>query len=276
MDWGTIGLVSSLGLFGYYYWKTNQKVEKKNIETVQELLAYKHMTDDGLVQLENGTFAIVLEAHPINVKTKSQVEKDGIWINFRTAINELACPITLLVQSQYLDMGEYIEDYSNRIENTNLTQELNETLTGVSKHLYGYTERKTRDYSAYIIVRFNPYTYGAESGVETGNVTVDKLMKKLHQQKEALDEEEAFTLAEDMLDEVGDILYQSFDPIGIKLYRLDKLGVHHMIYTTLNRDLALHQKIHEVNNFGSFTELKQSLTPHLTQENEKELRKEIS
>ncbi|MDX8367180.1 hypothetical protein [Cytobacillus sp. IB215665] len=275
MDFGTIGLIVSIALIGFLYYKASNKEKKSDIraETVQELLNYEDMSKDGLVKLHNGTYSIVIEVEPVNVKMMSISERQGVWMNFRAAMNTLPCHATLLVQSQYLDMNDYVNDYLGTSKNFNLTPELLQSAEGVSEHLKGFVERKTREYSSYIILRFNPSTYGTESGVTTGNVTVDNFLENIRGTNMKMTDEEAKELAENMLDEVGDLIYQSFQAIGIGVTRLDSVGVHNMIYQTLNRDLSIHQRLHDVNGMGSFSEFKSSLTPELMLDIEEEERR---
>ncbi|MDP4086581.1 MAG: hypothetical protein Q8934_18535 [Bacillota bacterium] len=263
MDWGTIGLIGSIGLGGYWYYKDSQKKKAATfeVETVQDLVSAKETYANGLVHNHNNTFSIVLEVQPLNISMKSQSEKDGVWLNFRSAMNMLPCHITLLIQSQYLDINDHIQDYIQVSQSTPLTPQLKESALKVAEHLKGFSERKTRDYRSYVIVRFNPYSYGSEGGLATGNVDIDKLLGMIRGNKNKMSEDEAKELAENMLDEVGDTIYSSFESMGIGVSRLDRVGVYNMLYLTMNRDLSLYQRLHDVNAAGSFTEFKNSLTP---------------
>ncbi|HWO75547.1 MAG TPA: hypothetical protein VNM69_06445 [Bacillus sp. (in: firmicutes)] len=265
MDLGTIGMLATVGGVGYWYWKDskNKKEMTKEPESVQELLNVKEVYPNGLVKRHNNTYAIVLEIQPININMKSQSEKNGVWLNFRTAINTLPCHVTLLVQSQYLDMNDYIQHYTEVSQSVPLTPQLKASAAGVAEHLGGFAERKTREYRSYVIVRFNPFKYGTEAGISTGNATIDNLVAALRGQKVKISHDEAFELAENMLEEVADTIYASFEPMGIGVARLDRVGVYNMIYMTLNRDLSMYQRIHDVNAAGSFSEFKQSLTPDI-------------
>ncbi|WP_374724103.1 hypothetical protein [Calidifontibacillus erzurumensis] len=265
MDASTIGLIIVLAGVWFFYkklQKQEKKVKNENAETVQDLLEYDELTDDGMV-LKGNTFAVVLSVQPINIKMKSQSEKDGVWLNFRTFINTLPIHTTFLVQSQYLDMSDYIEAYEADNDVINLTPQLRESKKDVANHLRNISDRKTRDYHSYIILRFNPYRDGTEAGITTGSVKIDNLIKDIRGTKNRMSKEEAEELARSMLDEVADICYQSLGTIGITVSRLNKIGVFHFIHHTLNRDLAPYQRIHDIYEARGFSEFKQSLTPDL-------------
>lgn len=267
MDWGTIGLIISLGIVGFVYYKmkNKEKTTQEEPETVQDLFKYKTIDDDGLIELHNGTYSVVIEVQPINIKMQSQHERDGVWFNFRTFLNTLPIHATFLVQSQYVDMSEYVEDYVETSQQVPLTPQLQQTAMGVADHLRTFSEKKTRDFNSFIILRFNPYSHGTEAGISTGNSTLDGLFQNIRGEASQMSHAEAKELAENMLDEVSELVHQSFDGLGTKVVRLDKIGVFHMIHQTMNRDLAPYQQIHDVYHSGGFTANKQSLTPVISE-----------
>lgn len=266
MDFGTIGLLLSLGLVGFFYYKTQKKQKAEQIvpETVQELFDYKEIRDDGLIELRNGTFSKVIAVQPTNIKMKSQTERDSIWLNFRGLLNTLPIHTTLLVQSIYIDMGVYIDESENEMNDVRLTDPLRKLGNEIYNDMRGNTENKTRDYRSYIILRFNPYEYGTESGITTGHGGLDDIVSKVRGETTKISDEEAKELAETMLDEVADIIYHSLGGMKCKGYTLNKLGVLQMLHGTMNRDLASFQEITDIYASGGFSDTKQSLTPFIS------------
>lgn len=269
----TIGLLLTLAAFGfaYYYIQKKQTAhikKKEEAESVQELFQYEKIDDNGLVFMPDGTVSMVLEINSINIKMKSPSEKDSVWINFRTFINSMPTHFTMLSQSQYLDMSDYLDDYELGATNPDipLTPALRDSARDVVNHLRGFSDRKTRDYRGYIIARYNPYTQGTEAGVMTGNVKVDHIVQQLRGQANQMPEDEAEELAINMMDEVAELVYQSFDSIGCKVQRLNKVGVLNMIHYTMNRDIASYQRLHDIFESGGFTDTKQSITPYLSEQ----------
>ncbi|WP_026701667.1 hypothetical protein [Salibacterium aidingense] len=267
----TIGLILALGIIGFVFYrfqKQNQKKDRSAARVVQELFNHEKITDDGLVYMPDGTVNMLLDVQPINIKMKSPSEKDSVWFNFRSFLNSMPTHHTFLVQSQYLDMSDYIEDYVNTAHNPDipLTPQLRESAKMVGEHLKEISERKTRDYRGYIIVRYNPYTQGTEAGVMTGNTKIDTLVEKLRGDAVKMPEDEAEELTMNMMDEIADLVYQDFDSIGCKVSRLDKMGVLNMLHYTMNRDIAAYQRLHDVYDSGGFSDTTQSLTPEISKQ----------
>lgn len=241
--------------------KTKGKSKAKKDETVQDLLEFDEITERGIVRLKNGTYTATLEIAQINQYLNNIQENAAIWKKYRTMLNSISVRHTELIQSQYLDVSDFISDYNAKSEELqNLTPELEAARDDVIENYRYFSEQKTREYRAYIILRFNPKKDNAEKGLETGNSVIDNL---LSMSKNTMDEEEERELAESMLDEVIDLTYQMLYSIGSQAVRLNRQGVLAMTYATLNRDLALVQRINDASNAHSFTEFKQSTSAYL-------------
>ncbi|WP_240377262.1 hypothetical protein [Bacillus piscicola] len=269
----TIGLILTLAAFGFLYYRLQKKhkgnvKDKENADSVQELFNYKKIEENGLVFMPDGTVAMVLDVQSINIKMKSPSEKDSAWLHFRSFVNSMPTHFTLLVQSQYLDMSDYLDDYVASAHNpdNHLTPQLLESSENVANHLKGFSERKTRDYRGYIIARYNPYTQGTEAGVMTGNTKIDTLVQQLRGGANTMPQDEAEELAVNMMDEVAELVFQSFDSIGCKVSRLNKIGVLNMLHYTMNRDIASYQHLHDIYDSGGFSDAVQSLTPYLSEQ----------
>lgn len=263
-------LVTAGAFYYFFKWidkKNVKKDEKRDPQYVQDLFQYEKIFDNGLIKLKNGTFAIVLEVSLIKMNMKSQNEKDSVWFTYRELANSLPTHCSLIVQSQYLDLTDYIDSYlaiSKDVEKVQLTPELQRSAEDVAAFLkQQYSERKTRDYKGYVIVRYNPFSQGTEAGISTGNRDIDSLIELIRGEVNTIPEDEAEELAQNMMDEVATLIYQAFDTIRCRVYRLDKAGVLTMIHQTLNRDLVTYESLNDLYERGAFSSFKQSLTPHI-------------
>jgi flagellar biosynthesis/type III secretory pathway protein FliH len=271
---GAILLVGLGGFFFYSLWKgknkpndDKKKTKKKESETVQDLLDYDYISDKGIVKLKSGTYTATLELTQINQHLNNVSENAAIWKKWRTMLNSVSIRETLLVQSQYLDVNDFVNDYNSQSQALqNLTPELKEARDDIIDNYKEFAEQKTREYRAYIIFRFNPRKDGMEKGMETGSTALNNMLAAVKGQVNEMDEEEERDLAESILEEVIDLSYQMLHSIGSKAYRLNRSGVLSMTYSTLNRDLAMTQRIHDASDAHSFSELKQSLSPYYFEE----------
>jgi hypothetical protein len=195
------------------------------------------------------------------------VENAAIWKKFRTMCNSINIRETLLVQSQYLDVMDFINDYDTQSKSVpKLTPQLMEAREDIIANYKDFAEQKTREYRSYIIFRFNPRKDGIEKGLETGSAILDNLLASVKGKANQMDEEEEKEYAESILDEVVDLTYQMLHSIGSQSIRLNRSGVLSMTYSTLNRDLSISQRIHDISEAHGFAELKQSLSPFYFEE----------
>lgn len=248
--------------------KNSKKASKKtDKETVQDLLAYEEISNRGVVHLKNGTYTLTIEVTQINQRLMNQIENTSVWRKFRSMANSIGVRHTYLVQSQYLDVIDFVSEYNDNADTLdNLTPQLKLAKEDIIDNYKSFAEEKTREVRGYIIFRFNPKKDGLEKGLETGNSTIDGLLSGVKGKANAIDKEEADELANSILDEVGDLAHSLLHSIGIKAIRLNRVGVLNMLYMTLNRDLTLSQRLVDVNKAESFTEFKLSETPYAIEE----------
>jgi hypothetical protein len=253
--------------------KSNKK-KTKEPETVQELLKYESITDRGFVKLKNGTYTATLEVTQINQRLNNTLENAIIWKNFRSMLNSVGVRQTLLVQSQYLDISDFINNYDQAAQSIqNLTPQLQEAKEDVINNYKEFAEQKTRDYRTYVIFRFNPKKDQKNTGIESGNAVLDGVLSSFRGQVEQMSEEDNQELAESILEEVSDLAYQMYHAIGIQCVRLNRAGILAQTYATLNRDLTLVQRLHDASESHAFTEFKQS---HTAFEFEQQLNEELN
>lgn len=247
--------------------KTKKKKNSKEKETVQELFDYKTITDKGVCQLNDGTFTVSLEVSEINQRLNNNNENTAVWRKFRGLVNALSIRHTLLVQSQYLDLTDFVNNYEKESDELEfLTPQLRESKKEIIESYQDFSERKTKEVRCYIILRFNPYKEGIEKGLDTGNAMLNSLLDSTKSKTTKMTEDEAIDLANSILDEVADLAYQLLHGLGMKSTRLNRTGVLNMIYMTLNRDLTLVQRLQDIAKTEAFSEFKISETPFIIEE----------
>lgn len=247
--------------------KSSKGQPEKEKRTVQDLFEYESISSKGIVKLKSGTYTAIIELTDINQHLNNIEENAVIWKKFRTMLNSISIRHTLLVQSQYLDVMDFVEDYDKKSEDiVNLTPELEKAKKYVISNYKEFSEEKTREYRSFIVFRFNPRKDALNNGLETGSAVLDNIINSLRGQTQSVDESEEKELSESILEEVCDLAYQMLHSIGSSSVRLNKQGVLSMTYSTLNRDLSISQRLQDASATHSFSELKQSLTPDLFEE----------
>lgn len=275
MNMEVIGIVILVILGGYFLYsfrkkgkkgkgQRNKKAKSTEKETVQDLFEYKTISDKGVCQLKDGTFTATLEVNEINQRLNNDNENTAVWRKFRGLINALGIRHTLLVQSQYLDLTDFVNNYEKESDELEfLSPQLRESKEEVIESYREFSEKKTKEVRCYVVFRFNPNKDGLEKGLDTGNSTLNALIDATKGKTSKMSDDEAQDLANSILDEVSDLAYQLFHGIGMKSVRLNRSGVLNMVYMTLNRDLTLAQRLQDAAAAQSFTEFKISETPFL-------------
>ena len=272
---GLIALTIVGGCFLYSLFKPKKKgknnkkkqTKKKKDNTVQGLFEYKSINDKGISQLEDGTFTAILEVSEINQRLNSGTENTAVWRKFRSYINSMSIRQTLLVQSQYLNLTDFVNNYDDEAnELKNLTPQLIAAKDEIVTSYREFSEVKTKEIRCYVIFRFNPYREGIDKSLDTGSAVLNSLIESAKAKTSNMSEEEAIDLASSILDEITELAYQLFNGLGIKSVRLNRTGVLNMVYTTLNRDLAVAQRLQDAARSQSFSEFKFSETPYVIEE----------
>ncbi|CAN7767386.1 hypothetical protein LJR153_007319 [Paenibacillus sp. LjRoot153] len=232
-----------------------------SVKTVQDLLEKDvEVTPEGRIRQKN-TFRYVIEVWPVNNDTNSNQEKAMVWVNFRNMMNTLGFPYTMLIQSQYLDLKDYAAYYRDQAQsNPYLTPRMVECAEGVADQCMSIEEeKKTRDYSCYIMLHIDPLAESIDAGVQTGNAVFDDLLSKFNKDKKVNDEE-LIDLAAQMLDEARNEIFGHCEQIGMMYRQLDKAGVYSMNFKTLQKEMTLWSKLDDAVSNQSFTSDLDSIT----------------
>ena len=246
--------------------KKKRKKNKNELITVQDLLDYDEITEKGII-LVGKTYTLVMETNQTNASLLDFDENAGLWNNYRTMLNSINIRHSQILQSHFFDVSDFVNEY-DEVANSlpNLTPQLSTAKDDVVGGYRKFTEERNRDQRCYFIFRYNPDFEGIEVSFETGNAAVDEFFRKAKSKTAETDDEESRSIALSVLEEVADLTYQLLHKMTIRSVRLNRVGVLNMIYSTLNRDLTTSQRIQDVSDAHSFTEIKVSETPFLFNE----------
>lgn len=210
-------------------------------ETTQELLNYKEISEDGIIELEDSKFKLVIEVTPINMFLRSFEEQAAIWAGFREAVNSLTLPCTFLIQTRYVNIKEYLESLKQTARG--LAGELKSYADDLTKHLNSLTEGKSlRDKRCFLILHADRKTV-ANTSIRVENELVDTLVKSFSTLKNVKgtmtgSSEDIRLYAHKQLEEARDLIISALSGIGITAEPLGKKQVLEMLYQTFNRETA--------------------------------------
>ncbi len=252
--WNMIGLIVTLALFAYVLTILNKGKHDK-FENTQDLLRFKNIDDNGIIELPESIFKAMIEVEPINMFLKSPEEQRIIWTQFREMLSALHVPFTIIVQSRHKDIKAYV---SGLIESAK--QKATEQL-----QIYGYElaqyliseiqEKRIKDHRYYIVLEVDPNLRKSE--LDIPNDTISKLAAGFQKK---LSYHEAKELAvQELQDNIG-IIASYLRTMGLNAYSMNKDAVLEMAYSAFNRDLA------PITDFGSVVNSSGTQTTSLTME----------
>ncbi len=241
----------------------------KRINTSQDLLDYREIYPDGLIELPGLRFRLVIEVEPVNESLKSFKERQGLWLGFRNLVQSINIPYTLKIETRFLDLREYlaaIKKCSGR-----KTPLLRDYGYDLSRWLEMKSENmQNRDRRCYIILKIDAISRGIESGVKTANPLLNNAVSFLSGlQKSGIPEKELREMAVDELNVVCGVVRSALEGMDIVSRQLNKQEVLDMIYSTFSRDLSPYCRISDADREDMFSLFMASETPEIFLEGQK-------
>jgi hypothetical protein len=83
-----------------------------NPNTTQNSLLFSELRDN-MVIMNDGSFRAVIACKSINFDLMSSKEREGIEYSYQNFLNSLYFPVQILIRSQRVDIGPYIERLTN-------------------------------------------------------------------------------------------------------------------------------------------------------------------
>lgn len=240
-----------------------------NPNTTQNSLLFSELRDN-MVIMNDGSFRAVIACKSINFDLMSSKEREGIEYSYQNFLNSLYFPVQILIRSQRVDIGPYIErltnirrDQENMLLNI-LTDDYIDFIDTLSQ------EANIMDKSFYVIVPYWP----------TGDIdTLKRGSKSLFgtvfggapKQRAIVVNHEQYEKAKDEIKNHVDAVMSGLFQLGIKCVQLSTKELGHLYYNFYNPDIAVREPL---GDFGSITAMYvrkgegEAPRPHLTREEE--------
>jgi hypothetical protein len=135
---------------------------------------------DGVLQLPDNHYRMVLQVSSVNFELKSEDEQDAIIDTYESFLNSVGCPLQILIRTREIDMDKYLLDLNERLAD--------ETEKIYRSQLINYDEfirslvttNKILTRHFYVIVPYDGHSkLDFESVREQLNLRVDIVMKGL-------------------------------------------------------------------------------------------------
>jgi hypothetical protein len=224
------------------------KPTPKNPNSTQSTLQLSELRD-GMVIMVDGSFRAVIACKSINFDLMSEREREGIEYSYQNFLNSLTFPVQILVRSQRVDIGPYIE----KLINTRRSQD--NMLLGVLMDDYiGFIdalaqEANIMEKSFYIVVPFFPQGDAANL-VEQGKGFFGKLFARPQNNITKIDKA-AYQKAKDEIKNRVDVVVAGMFQIGVQSVQLDTKALGELYYNFYNPDTSVNQPLSNFDNVAT-------------------------
>lgn len=220
----------------------------KNPNSTQNSLLLSEIRDN-MVIMTDGSFRAVIACKSINFDLMSSREREAVEYSYQNFLNSLTHPVQILIRSQRIDIGPYIEKLIN-IRRSQDNMLLNVLMDDYIQFIDILSqEANIMDKSFFIIVPY--YSIGDMSNiVEQGKGFFGKLFagpKNVITKINTEDYEKAKTEIKNRVDGVISGLYQ----IGVHCIQLKTKELGEIYYNSYNPDTAVREPLSNFENSTS-------------------------
>ncbi|MFZ1301900.1 MAG: hypothetical protein WAQ27_05000 [Candidatus Microsaccharimonas sp.] len=224
------------------------KPTPKNPNSTQSTLQLSELRD-GMVIMLDGSFRAVIACKSINFDLMSDREREGVEYSYQNFLNSLTFPAQILVRSQRVDIGPYIE----KLITTRRSQD--NMLLGVLMDDYiSFIDALAQDAnimekSFYIVVPYFPQG-DATKLVEQGKGFFGKLFARPQNTITKIDTA-AYQKAKDEIKNRVDVVMSGMFQIGVQSVQLDTKALGELYYNFYNPDTAVNQPLGNFDNVAT-------------------------
>lgn len=219
-----------------------------NPNTTQNTLAFSEIRDN-MVVMNDGSFRAVVACKSINFDLMSSKEREGIEYSYQNFLNSLYFPVQILIRSQRVDIGPYIErltnirrDQENMLLNV-LTDDYIDFIDTLSQ------EANIMDKSFYVTIPFWPH--GDLNTVKRSSKSLFSTIFGGNPQQRAIVVDHAqYEKAKDEIKNHVDAVMSGLFQLGVKCVQLNTKELGELYYNFYNPDTAVREPL---GNFEGIT-----------------------
>ena len=225
-----------------------EQKKKDDPRTAQGTLLISEMRDS-MVVMKDGSFRAVIACKSINFDLMSNNEREGIEYSYQNFLNSLNFPIQVLIRSQRVDIGPYLNSLAELRRN-----EDNMLLGRLMDYYIDFIdvlsqEANIMDKSFFIIIPYYTSPELAKAAEQTKSVT-QMLSRQTNvnaiTRVSRADYDKAITEMNNYCETVISGLYQ----MGVHAVRLNTRELGTLYYNFNNPDTAVHQPLGDFNKLA--------------------------
>ncbi len=225
-----------------------QKPTPKNNNSTQSTLQLSEVRD-GMVIMVDGSFRAVVACKSINFDLMSDREREGVEYSYQNFLNSLHFPIQILVRSQRVDIGPYIEKLINqrRSQDNMLLGVLMDDYINFIDALAD--EANIMEKSFFITIPYFP-SGDVQNLVAQGKGFFGKLFAQPKNTITHIDAQ-SYQKAKDEIKNRVDSVVNGLFQIGVQSVQLDTKSLGELYYNYYNPDTAVRQPLGDFDNIAT-------------------------
>ncbi len=233
----------------------------KNPNSTQNTLQLSEIRDS-MVIMNDGTYRAVVACKSINFDLMSDREREGVEYSYQNFLNSLNFPVQILVRSQRVDIGPYIEKLISirRSQDNMLLGKLMDDYINFIDILA--QEANIMEKSFYIVVPYFPQGDAANL-IEQGKGFFGKLFAQPQNKVTKIDTA-TYTKAKDEMKRRVDTVTAGLFQMGVQSVQLDTRALGELYYNYYNPDTAVRQPLGDFDNVAT-TFVKKAPVPGVAQ-----------
>ncbi|HET6622695.1 MAG TPA: hypothetical protein VFG56_02055 [Candidatus Saccharimonadales bacterium] len=238
---------------------TSAPATQPNPNTTQNSLLLSELRESMAI-MKDGTFRAVIACQSINFDLMSNREREGIEYSYQNFLNSLYFPVQILIRSQKVDIGPYLERLSKvrrNQDNMLLGMLMDDYLDFIDALAQ---EANIMDKDFYIVVPYFP-SGDMNAAVANSKSFFTGLFAGNKNQHIKIDKATYDKAKEELGNRVGAVTSGLFQ-MGIKSYQLNTKQLAELYYNVYNPDTAVREPLGDFDNFtGTYTQKGQGPAP---------------
>ncbi len=221
--------------------------EKRKVNSTQNSLLISEIRDN-MVIMGDGGFRAVVACRSINFDLMSNQEREGVEYSYQNFINSLTFPAQILIRSQRIDIGPYLE----RLDALRSAQE-NMLLSVLMEDYMRFIdilsqEANIMDKRFFIIIPYSP-TGDLSTAVNESKNIFSKLFGGNKAATTAKIDKDTYQKIKDELQSRVDLVLSGINQVGVQAVQLTTKELGELYYSVYNPDTAVREPL------GDFTSI---------------------
>lgn len=221
---------------------------------------------DGMVIMGDGSFRAIVACKSINFDLMSSREREGVEYSYQNFLNALYFPVQILIRSQRVDIGPYIDRLST-IRRSQDNMLLNVLMDDYIEFIDILSqEANIMDKSFFVVIPYYP-TGNLDNAVEQSKSFFTRLLPKSGKTVTKIDED-TYSKAKDEIKNRVDAVVGGLYQIGVQCVQLKTKEVGELYYNIYNPDTAVREPLGDFDSVATTFVRKgagEAPRPHLDQ-----------